>query len=130
MPFSLPVPTEDQEAKNLVRYMRMMDLTFHHSPNETGQTQEARRRASRMKAMGTSAGYPDYTIVIPTDRYPQASASLMFVELKRVRGSKTSDEQKAWIARLQEAGFPARICHGADAAKAFIKEVINERPVA
>lgn len=125
MAFLAPIPTEDQEAKALVAYMQFKGLHFHHSPNETGQTMEARRRASRMKALGTSAGYPDYTIVIPSSRYPNAKANLIFIELKRTKNSTISEPQKEWIDRLSHANVPARICKGFDEAKAFIDEIAS-----
>lgn len=121
----LPNPTEDQIAISLVQYMSLKGLHFHHSPNETGQTPEARRRASRMKAQGTSPGYPDYTILIPARRYPNAKTRIMFLELKRRTGSKTTVEQKEWVQRLNEEGIPARICKGLDEAQAFIDEMTS-----
>lgn len=48
MPRSL-CPTEAEEGKALVSYLRMRGLTFTHIPNETGSSPEARRRAIRMK---------------------------------------------------------------------------------
>lgn len=112
----LPVPLESEEGKTLVAYLRINGYNFHHSPNETGRTPEMRRRAVRMKQQGTSKGFPDYVVVLKR-------GGIAIVELKRVRGSATSQEQKDWIVAFQAAGIPARICKGADAAISFIKEV-------
>jgi len=114
----LPVPLEAEEGKTLVAYLRRKRYTFTHTPNETGHTPEARRRAIRMKQQGTSKGFPDYTIILKR-------GGIAIIELKRVRGSATSPEQKEWIAAFQAAGVPARICRGAAESIAFIEEVEN-----
>lgn len=104
-----PVPLEKDEGLILVAYLRTHGIRFHHSPNETGGTPEAKRRAIRMKQQGTSPGYPDYTILV--------NGSLLFVELKRQRGSTTSPEQKAWVEAINEVdNCQAFICKGAKEA--------------
>jgi hypothetical protein len=106
-------PTEAQEAELLVAYMRIKGYTFHHSPNETGSSPEARRRAIRVKREGTSPGFPDYVVIV--------NNRMIAIELKRTKGSKTSEEQKGWIEKLNAAGIPSKICKGYDEAVAFIE---------
>lgn len=108
-------PTEAQEGAALVAYLRIRGHMFTHIPNETGGSPEARRRAIRMKQQGTSKGFPDYLII--------TKAGLVAVELKRVKGSKVSPEQIAWVKALGDCGVTARICKGAEEAIAFINEV-------
>lgn len=104
------IPTEADEAKQLVAWLRIKGIKFHHSPNETGQSPEARRRAIRMKQQGTSSGYPDYTILIPT-------VGIIFIELKRLKNSTTSQNQKDWIAAINEVpNCQAFIAKGAEEA--------------
>ena len=114
----LPVPLESEEGNTLVAYLRTRGLKFHHSPNETGSSPEAKRRAVRMKRQGTSSGFPDYTIIV--------NGHLIFIELKRRKGSATSQEQHAWIAALNEVnnvqGFIAK---GADEAIAIIESCLS-----
>lgn len=115
---SLPVPTEAEEAKILVAYLRVHGLMFTHAPNETGSSPEARRRAVRMKQQGTSPGFPDYTIVV--------GGHLIFIELKRVRGSSTSAHQKAWIEALNQVdNIQAFIAKGAGEAIAIVNKYLN-----
>lgn len=87
---SLPVPTEAEEGKILVAYLRTRGLRFTHVPNETGHSPEAKRRAIRMKQQGTNKGFPDYIVLLPN--------ALLAIELKRQRGSSTTPEQHEWIA--------------------------------
>jgi hypothetical protein len=68
---NLPCPTEADEGKILVAYLRTRGFMFTHIPNETGHSPEAKRRAIRMKQQGTSKGFPDYVILLPQiDAYP------------------------------------------------------------
>lgn len=111
------IPTESEEAHTLVAYLRIHGYKFHHSANETGHTPEAIRRAVRVKREGTSAGFPDYVIVI--------NNVLIAIELKRVRGSRVTPEQREWLAVLSACGIPSAICHGAAEAIEFIQECIK-----
>lgn len=113
----LPLPTEKQEALTLVAYLRVKGLKFTHIGNETGHTPEAKRRAISLKQQGTSRGFPDYCIIV--------GRSLVFIELKRQKGSATSLEQHAWIDTLNEVpNIEAVIAKGADAAIEFIEMIL------
>jgi len=115
---SLPCPTESQEGDTLVAYLHVKGLKFTHIPNETGHSQEALRRAVRMKRQGTSKGFPDYVIALP-------NVGILYIELKRVRGSTTSPEQKEWIEILNQCpGAEAHIAKGAQAAITIIESLL------
>ncbi len=105
--------TEAEEAKVLVAYMRIKGYMFTHVPSETGSSMEARRRAIRMKQQGTTRGFPDYIVL--------AHGKLLFIELKRVRGGRTSPEQLEWIDAINACGGVAAVCKGAQAAIEFIE---------
>jgi hypothetical protein len=116
------VPTESEEGKVLVQWLRIHNITFSHIPNETGHSDEAKRRAIRMKQQGTSKGFPDYVIALP-------GIGMVYIELKRLRGSTTSPEQKAWIEAINECpGAEAMIAKGAGEAIAFVKLLISGEP--
>ena len=112
---SLPLPTEDDEHRAFVAWLRLKGYTFHHSPNATGHTAEARRRAGRMKALGTSPGFPD--LIIFTGRHRIA------IELKRRKGGRATPEQRQWLEVLAAHGFHAAICNGRDEAVEFVESV-------
>lgn len=113
----LPVPTEAEEGKLLVAYLRTRNYKFTHIPNETGHTDEAKRRAIRMKQQGTSKGFPDYIVLLPT--------ALVAIELKRKRGSSTTPEQKEWIAAFQSIpNCDGIIARGAQEAIDFIESCL------
>lgn len=111
----LPVPLEAEEAKTLVAYLRYRNYKFMHIPSETGSSPEAKRRAVRMKQQGTTKGFPDYVII--------KDGKLIAIELKRVRGSVVSPEQREWLEALASTGAEAAICHGAAEAIEFIESL-------
>lgn len=118
----LPCPRESQEGLKLVAYLRLRGLSFTHIPNETGHDDYAKRRAIRMKQQGTSKGFPDYVIALPT-------IGILYIELKRLFGSSVSPEQKLWIATLNQCpNAEAHICKGADAAIAIVEELLSNSP--
>lgn len=101
-------PTEADEGRALVAYMRLKGYKFAHIANETGHSPEARRRAMRVKQQGVSKGFPDYVVA--------ANGHLYFIELKRVRGARVTPEQQDWIDAINQLGIPgvsAHICKGA-----------------
>lgn len=112
----LMLPTEQQESESLAAYLRVKGYKFTHVPNETGSDPAARRRAIRMKRAGTSKGFPDYLIIVKD--------TLLFVELKRKKGSKTSPEQREWLEQLSKTGAHCIIARGAHEAIEYIETLI------
>jgi hypothetical protein len=116
-------PTEHEDAVTLARYLlvlqRMGKITLYsHVPNETYTPSFAVRRRNTQE--GVRMGVPDYIIIVGN--------KVLFLELKRLKGSNTSDEQKEWILHLQGKTTEARICHGADQAMKFVSEFVANPP--
>ncbi len=78
------------------------------------------RVAQKLKAEGVQRGVPD--IFLPVARHGYYG---LFVELKRVSGSRVEPEQKEWLAGLQENGYSVALCYGAEAAKEAIKQYLE-----
>jgi hypothetical protein len=110
---TLAVRTEAQEQRYLVQYLRFMNIPHFRVPNETYTT--SFKQKSQNKALGVSRGVPDLFAIV-ADR-------LIGIEMKRVKGSSTSLDQKAWVSLLNGAGIPTRICKGYDEAIKFIEEI-------
>lgn len=111
------IPTEAEEARRLVAYLRIKGYKFTHIANETGSGRTAMLQGRRNKQQGVSKGFPDYLIIV--------NNRLIAIELKRTKGSTITQEQKDWLEALQNAGVPARICKGALDAIDFIQENKN-----
>ncbi len=76
--------TETELQSHLVKLCRDLGLGCYH----TGYS------------LGSAPGYPDLTIVGP--------GGVLWWELKGPRG-RVSDHQRAWIARLEDAGQEAEV---------------------
>ena len=76
------------------------------------------REAARLKKMGVKAGVSDIFLPIPRN-----NCHGLWIELKAPKG-RISPEQKAWIDRMQEQGYAARVCFGWEAARIEIEEYL------
>lgn len=68
--------------------------------------------AAHMKAQGVKPGVPDICLPVPVGRY-----AALYIELKRKKGGRVSDEQRGWIEALNRAGNRAVVCRGWDEAR-------------
>jgi hypothetical protein len=114
----VPVPTEAQEQKTLVQYLRIKGYKHFRVPNETYTT--SMRQKANNHALGVVRGVPDLFVVV--------NHTLLAIEMKRQRGGVTSPEQKGWLATLNDAGIPAAVCHGFDEAVTFINQWESKGP--
>jgi len=64
------------------------------------------RTAARLKAEGVTPGVPD--LFIPEWK--------VFIEMKRAKGGNLSASQKDWIEHLNNIGYRAFVCAGAEDA--------------
>lgn len=109
------VPTEAQEQEALFRWAayaagRWPQLRLlYHVPNG-GSRHPA--EAAHMKAQGVKPGVPDICLPVPVGRF-----AALYIELKRKRGGRVSEEQRGWIEALNRAGNRAVVCRGWDEAR-------------
>jgi len=128
------LPTEDAEQISLVDWIRTWESTipelenFAAIPNggkRAAKTDKAGKRfsieAARMKRMGVSAGYPDALLDVPVAPFHGLRIEMKSTDPK----AKTSDEQIAWIARLNAVGYLAKRCYGWLAAAREIVEYLR-----
>lgn len=100
------VPSEHFEQREVVRWFRQTwpGVRIHAIPNGGARNKAT---AGRLKAEGVVSGVPD--LFVPAWR--------LWVEMKRTKGGSLSPEQKDWITYLQEVGYCAIVCKGAEDAK-------------
>lgn len=109
------IPSEDEEQIAFVAYLSQRGLTFTAIPNHTYNPHHSQQ--AKNKKLGLNKGLCDMLVALP-------GVGLAFVEMKRIKGSDTSDEQKEWIRVLNLCpGTEARICKGATMAIRFIEEL-------
>lgn len=121
--------TEHYEAIALKQYLDILVtqkkvVCYSHIANETFIRSFATRRIHI--AEGKHAGVPDYIVVTPH--------GILFIELKRIKGSIVSDKQTAWIKAINNVGnylgnkdsdcdtVHAAVVKGFDEAKKFLDE--------
>jgi hypothetical protein len=109
--------TEHEEAVLLADYLDMMQkmgkvILYSHVPNETYTKSWMIKR--RNKAEGVHKGVPDYIIIV--------KHKVLFIELKRTKGSETSIEQRMWVQHLGGKTVEATVAKGFDEAQRFIED--------
>lgn len=133
---TLPLPTEHQEQKVLVQYLRLKKYPHFRVPNET-YTKSIKQKAANT-ALGVSAGVPDLFVIVPVkylrmngERIKLAvqGEELVAIEMKRAKPAKTSvsKHQQKWLQQLSRAGITSKVCYGADEAIKFIDDITEGR---
>lgn len=80
--------------------------------------------AIKAKKQGMVAGVPDLFLPIPTQT-KHGDCYGLFIELKRIKGSKVSSEQKIFMAALEYQGYKCSVCYGANEAIETIKNYLG-----
>ena len=119
---SFPVPLEHDEQAAVIKWCRLYarfrwpwlclpdgEFAIYATPNGGERNIKV---AARLKVEGVNAGVPD--LHVPGLR--------LWVEMKRRRGSVTSDAQKDWHAYLRSIGDTVVVAQGAAEAIAAITE--------
>ena len=95
----------------------MPDLKWlYHVPNG-GKRDVA--TAARLKAAGVKRGVPDIALDVPKGKYHG-----LRIELKYGK-NKPTPQQQEWLDHLNECGYKAVVCYGAEEAIAVIKEYLK-----
>lgn len=98
---------EREEQKCVVQYLEMKHIKFTCIPNSTNTN--VYQRAIN-KAMGLRRGLPDLLMII--------NKRLVFIEMKRKKGGKVSEEQLEWMRRLNDCdNIYCYVCEGFESAK-------------
>lgn len=118
-----PIPREDAEQMAVMEWaayrlgMWPELRLLYHVPNGGSRN---RIEAARLKAQGVKSGVPD--LVLPVAR---GGWHGMYIELKRRKGGRLSEDQRRWLDDLQEQGYLALRCDGAQAAINTIEEYLR-----
>jgi hypothetical protein len=122
-----PIPTESQEQRKLIAWKndwkeRFPELELLHSNANGGY--RAKRTAVIMHLEGTVRGIPDLFLPIPKYGYHG-----LYIELKRTRGGRLSEEQKHIIALLKDQHYKVEVCKGFEEARKVIVDYLKLDPV-
>lgn len=75
----------------------------------------SKSQAMALKTEGVSPGVPD--LMIPSLK--------LFIEMKKEKGGKVSDEQKDWLEYLNSCGYVAIVANGCEEAKKIVASILN-----
>ena len=130
--------TEDDESRLFHEWLSRNNIPHTHIANEGIGGRRDFARTRKAKSLGQSAGFPDFLVVIPTSHgwamwdqqtqmllKPVHQNRLVAIEMKRQKGGKVSDKQKAWLETLNSAGIKAVVCKGFEEAKKFILDRVE-----
>lgn len=115
-------PTEDQEQVKLATWLNLHGIRFYAIPNGGRRNL---MEAFKFKRTGVSPGVPDICVPVPSGRYHG-----LYIELKRQKGGKTSQNQLDWLNYLREKGYYAEVAHGFDEAREIVLHYLSLTPKA
>ena len=117
-------PSEEEEQAAVIEWAMLMEKQYpelallFHIPNGADRHPAV---AAKLKRQGVKAGVPD--LFLPVAR---GGWHGLWVEMKRRKGGRLSDEQKVWIEALMEQKYMAVRADGAEAACDVIFKYLTE----
>ena len=117
----MPAKSEDEIQISIINWAHLQkykdrSLSYYLSHPANGGFRKD-KEAAKLKRMGVQAGYPDLILDIPKGGYHG-----LRIELKKLKGGVTRDNQKERIAVLVEEGYYAEVCKGFQDATQTIKK--------
>ena len=117
----MPARSEDEVQISIINWAKLQKykgrpLAYYLSHPANGGYRKD-KEAAKLKRMGVQAGYPDLMLDIPKGGYHG-----LRIELKKLKGGRTQDNQKERIAVLNEEGYYAVVCKGFQDATGTIKK--------
>lgn len=116
------VSTEIQEQQALFEWAEFakqrhpeLSLLFHIGNERKCSPQRGRQ----LKMAGIKPGVPDICLPVQRGKY-----GALWIELKRRKGGTVSENQRAWLEKLNENGHKAVVCKGWDEARQVLEEYL------
>jgi len=118
------VPSEHEESVMLAQWLDFKNLLYSKIPSETYITGWKQKHKNTEE--GVHKGVPDYIIIINASQCSLNRSVILFIELKKKKGGKISEEQKKWIEELNKvADVEAHVCKGSCEAIKIISELLK-----
>lgn len=114
-------PTEEQEHLKLMAWVAQQPTIARIFTHHANERKCHPWQGAKFKRLGVKAGYPDFTLLLPSSRYHGLA-----IELKRKGKIKISPEQTFWINYLNSVGYSAHFAKGADEAIQIISNYLND----
>lgn len=110
-------PQEKDEQIAVIQFCSILGIPVFHIANGGSRNY---LEAINLKRQGVKAGVPDLMIPMAMKGY-----NGLFIEMKRVKGGRVSDEQREWITLLNANGYLAVVCKGSGEAIDTIRNYIS-----
>jgi hypothetical protein len=119
---TIPCLTEHEEQVHLHKWLNAKQLPHSSIPNAQAMSFTNRDVAvkvmAKLKCEGFSPGFPDLIIFLPQ--------CLLFLELKRVKGSEVNDDQLDWMDTINSYSYAKGIiAYGFEDAKKQIEGMLG-----
>lgn len=108
---------ESIEQAKVIQYCKLRKIKIFAIPNGGKRNY---KEAYFLKKSGVSAGVPDLFVAYPNRKYHG-----LFIEMKYGK-NKPTENQKKWIDYLNNAGYLACVCYGANEAIKLIDNYMKE----
>ena len=117
--------TEHDEQKTLLKWWSTACIGFGIPEVCLFAIPNAARRsmkiASMLKAEGMRSGIPDLILAVA-----RKGKHGLFIEMKKTKGGRVSDNQKMMLDVFSEQGYETQVCKGFEAAKSVIENYLGE----
>ena len=114
------IPKEIDEQAMVCQYLELLKTRGHkiiYTATAQSTYTKSWSQKAQNKKLGVHRGLPDLVVIIDD--------TLVFLEIKRLKMSTTSAEQKVWNQHLKESGNHAYICKGASEAINILNDIIQ-----
>ena len=101
-------PTEHDEQVAVIQYCTLRNIPVFAIPNGGHRNIIT---ATRLKAEGVMPGVPDLFFPVPRLNFHG-----FFLEMKRRKQSRITEEQSKWLDFLNKNGYYVEVAYGADEA--------------
>ena len=116
--------TEHEEQKALIKWWStacngfgIPEVCLFAIPNAARRSMKI---ASMLKAEGMRSGIPDLILAVP-----RGEKHGLFIEMKKTKGGRVSDNQKIMLSAFSEQGYETQVCKGFEAAKSVIENYLK-----
>ena len=109
---------EHQHQVMLFKWMDSEGILAFAVPN-SGKRSMA--QANYMRQEGMRKGVPDILVCEPCGQYHG-----LFIEMKKPKTGKLSEEQREWLHELSLKGYATAVCYGFNEAKETVENYLRE----
>ena len=111
---------EEQNQIVVVNYLRRFKPNVLFTTAGAAGERLSMLKAIRVKRMGYTAGTPDLMIFEARKKYHG-----LFIEMKKTKGGIVSENQKMFLNKLNQNGYKAVVCRGAQEAISEIEKYFS-----